>query len=204
MQLRLVTSLASPLPPPKLRKRGDKYFAPELLDLFEVMSKILPIGPLEWEKVAELHGKQWPGRDVESLRCKYTSTHRRKAPTGSPDCPPEVREAKLVKAAIGSKDELTDCAEEYDMELETDDQEDGEGAVTRVGFIPESDTDIEPSPQRRRLRIKARKPEKPDVMGFLVIQMTNDAAARDEERKLRAEERQKLADDRIEVARERE
>ena len=40
-------------------------------------------------------------------------------------------------------------------------------------------------------------------MGFLVMQMTNDAAARDEERKLRAEERQKLADDRLEAARER-
>ena len=35
------------------------------------------------------------------------------------------------------------------------------------------------------------------------MQMTNDAAARDEERKLRAEERQKLADDRLEAARER-
>ena len=33
--------------------------------------------------------------------------------------------------------------------------------------------------------------------------MTNDAAARDEERKLRAEERHKLADDRLEAARER-
>ena len=47
MQLRLATSLASPFPPAKLRKRGDKYFAPELLDLYEVMAKILPIGPLE-------------------------------------------------------------------------------------------------------------------------------------------------------------
>ena len=148
MQLRLATSLALPSPPAKLCKRGDKYFAPELLDLFEVMARILPIGPLEWEKVAELHGKQWPGRDVESLRRKYTNTHRRKAPTEQPDCPPELRGTKLVNAAIGSKAELTDCTEEYDMELETDDQEDGEGAVARVGFIQESVTDIEPSPQR--------------------------------------------------------
>ena len=113
------------------------------------MSKLLSIGPLAWDKVAELHCKKYPGRDTESLRRKYTSTHRCKAPTGQPDCPPEVREAKLVKAAIGSKAELTDCAEEYDMELETDDQEDGEGAVARVGFIQESDTDIKPSLQRR-------------------------------------------------------
>ena len=89
------------------------------------------------------------------------------------------------------------------MDIETDDAEDGAGGVARVGFIEESETDIEPSPQRRRLRVKARKPEKPDLMGFLVMQMTNAAAARDEERKLRAEERQKLADDRLEAARER-
>ena len=73
------------------------------------------------------------------------------------------------------------------MEVETDDQENGECSVDRVCFIAESDTDIEQSPQRRRLRVKARKPEKPDLMGFLVMQMTNDAAARDEERKLRTE-----------------
>ena len=57
MQLRLATSLASPSPPTKLRIRGNKYYAPELLDLFEVMARILPIGSLEWDKVAEIHGK---------------------------------------------------------------------------------------------------------------------------------------------------
>ena len=203
MRLRIATALASPTRSPRLRVRGNKYFLPELLDFLEVMERILPIGPLEWETVADLHGKQWPGRDVDSLRRKYTSTHRRKAPTGSPDCPPEVIAAKRVKSAIADKAELTDCAEEYDMEDETDDTEVGAGGVARVGFIEESETDVEPSPQRRRLRVKTRKPEKPDLMGFLVMQMTNDAAARDEERKLRAEERQKLADDRLEAARER-
>ena len=140
----------------------------------------------------ELHAKQWPGRDVDSLRRKYTTTHRRKAPTGQPSCDEEVIAAKRVKALIGDKAEITDCAEEYDMDVETDDTEVGAGGVDRVGFIEESETDVEPSPQRRRLRVKTRKPEKPDLMGFLVMQMTNDAAARDEERKLRAEERQKI------------
>ena len=44
MQLHLATSLASPTPPPKLRIRGNKYHVPELLDLFEVIWRILPIG----------------------------------------------------------------------------------------------------------------------------------------------------------------
>ena len=107
----------------RARVRGGKYFTEELLNLFSIMSTILPIGPIEWEKVTETHSVKFPGRDTDSLRRKYTSTHRRKVPTGDPDCPPEVREAKRVKMAIGSKAELADCANEFDMEAETMDDD---------------------------------------------------------------------------------
>ena len=58
MQLHVGGSWSPASCPPKLRVCGGKYFVLELLHLFGVMSTILPIGPLEWDKVAELHGKK--------------------------------------------------------------------------------------------------------------------------------------------------
>ena len=80
------------------------------------MQKIKPIGPYEWEEVADAHSQQYPGRDVESLRRKYTTTHMRKVPTGDPTCPAEVRLAKRVKMLIGEKADLGEAENEYDME----------------------------------------------------------------------------------------
>jgi len=121
------------------------------------------------------------------LRPKYTSTHRCKAPTGDPECLLEVREAKLVKLAIGNKAELANCGEEYDMEIESYEPEEIDGVVARVGYISGSDIDMSLSPHRMGLCVWAKKPEKPDLMGLLVMQMSNDAAAREEDQELRAE-----------------
>ena len=70
------------------------------------------------------------------MRRKYTSTHRRKAPTGDPECPPDVREANLVKLAIGNKVELATCGEIYNMEVESYEPEESDGVMTRVRYIP--------------------------------------------------------------------
>ena len=78
------------------------------------------------------------------------------------------------------------------MEVESEDQEESEGVVDKVGFVPESDTDISQSLRHRGLSIRACKPEKSDLISFLVMQMSNDVAAWEEDRKLRAEERQEL------------
>ena len=117
MQLCVGGSWSPASRPPKLRMPRGKYFAPNLFHIFSVMSTILPIGPLECDKIADLHNRNFTGCNTESLRRKYTSTHRCKAPTWEPDSPPEIREAKLVKMAIGNKTELANCGEEYDMEV---------------------------------------------------------------------------------------
>lgn len=174
--------------------RGGKYFTEELLNLFSIMSTILPIGPIEWEKVTETHSVKFPGRDTDSLRRKYTSTHRRKVPTGDPDCPPEVREAKRIKMAIGSKAELADCANEFDMEAETTDDD-----VSEATGATES--------SRGGLRVRATPPKKPDLMSVLVMQMTTDAQERQKDRVEAAKERlaqaTEAAKDRAAIAEEK-
>ena len=61
--------------------RSGKYFTEEFLNLFSIMSKIIAIGPIEWEKGMERHIVKIPGRDIDSVRRKYKSTHCRKVPT---------------------------------------------------------------------------------------------------------------------------
>ena len=84
------------------------------------MHSVLPIGPTEWEQVLDLHSAQYPGRDVNSLRRKYTTLHRKKMPTGDPLCPEEVRMAKACKYRIAQKADLGDATGEYDMMQEDD------------------------------------------------------------------------------------
>ena len=106
-------NVESPPPPPPVAnaasarvQRGRKYFPVEMMYLFTVMEKVLPIGPIEWDLVLAAHIENFPGRNVESIRRKYTTTHRKKVPTGNPNMPPEVSLAKKVKYLIGEKVEL--------------------------------------------------------------------------------------------------
>ena len=93
----LTTQQAATVPKPtkgngKVGK--SNYSREELLSLFSVMERILPIGTEEWEQVLMEHSKEYPGRDVDSIRRKYNSLHRKQVQTGNPNIPPEILAAK--------------------------------------------------------------------------------------------------------------
>ena len=71
----------------------------------ELLEEHLPIGDDEWQKMTDMHCAAWPnpGRNSQSIRRKYHDLHRKKAPTGDPNMPPEVRVAKRVKFLIGQR-----------------------------------------------------------------------------------------------------
>ena len=85
--------------------------------MFAVLKDVLPIGPEEWRQVADRHAEKYPGRDVDSIRRTYSSNHRKQVPTGDPNCPWYVKEAKQIKRMIGQKAELGDPEEDvFDLE----------------------------------------------------------------------------------------
>ena len=100
------------------RGRGWKFTQAELVNLFTIMERILPIGPEEWEEVVSEHSQNFPGHNLDSLCHKYHSSHRKKIPTGDPNMPPEIRMAKQVKHQIGDRACLGGGAEEYDLETD--------------------------------------------------------------------------------------
>ena len=96
----------------------SNYTRDELLSLFSIMERILPIGTEEWEQVQMEHSQNFPGRDIESIRQKYNSLHRKQVQTGNPNIPPEILAAKRVKQKIGDKADIGG-GEDDNFDLET-------------------------------------------------------------------------------------
>ena len=98
------------------RAGAGNYSKDEVMYLLSVLEEVLPIGPDEWETVVTKHAIGYPGRDVDSIRRKFESLHRKQIPTGDPNMPEEVRLAKRVKYMIGDKANIGDGEEDYQLE----------------------------------------------------------------------------------------
>ena len=97
------------------RSRVRNYSREELMNFLGIMLQIMPIGGDDWEAVLEEHSILFPGREVESLRRKFSLLHRKKIPTGDPRCPEEVILAKRIKYQISSRADVGDGEEEMDL-----------------------------------------------------------------------------------------
>ena len=184
----VVPLVVNPPPPAQLqrgaRARGHKFSSAENIYLMEAMLQVLPIGPDEWDEVWNLHSVQFPGRDCNGLRRKYTTLHRKKMPTGDPFMPDEVRMAKHCKVCIAQKAELGDGTGQYDM-LQDDDRADDDPEEG----IPIEDPclDVLPLPNppstnsSTRSGLSPRKSkvqENQDFFALMAMQMQNEAAQR--------------------------
>ena len=191
------------------------YRQPELLHLFGIMLDILPIGPNEWQRVVDLHGEQYSGRDKDSIVRKFTQLHRRKIPTGDPNMPPEIRLAKRIKYGIGDKAELADGTGEYDMFARDDEHPETEvegedvysqpeavapaprehvftdvsqqPAIVAVSQPPVVETSAASTPPRpKKGGLTSRGGKKDDFMCLMHLQMQNDSAQRAHEARMQA------------------
>jgi len=97
------------------RSGRSNYTAEEIQHFLAIMEEVLPIGPDEWDRVLVEHSNLFPNRDVESLRRKYHTLHRKKIPTGDPSMPLEVKMAKRIKYKIGERANLGDGEEGFDL-----------------------------------------------------------------------------------------
>ncbi len=64
--------------------------------MLDIINNIIPIGNPDWEKVWQEHLAAYSAmeRTPELLKCKFQELVCKKNPTGDPNCPPYVREAK--------------------------------------------------------------------------------------------------------------
>ncbi len=80
----------------KKDKRGFKLTFAELEHMLDIANKIIPIGNPDWEKVWHGHSAAYLTMEQtpELLKHKFQELVCKKIPTGDPNCPPYVREAK--------------------------------------------------------------------------------------------------------------
>ena len=106
-------SIASPI---SQRRRVNVNYTPdELISVLHIMEEILPIGPNEWQLVADNHAENYTRRDVTNIRRKWQVLHRMKIPTGDPEIPEEVRIAKRIHFKIGLKADLGTEKDTFDL-----------------------------------------------------------------------------------------
>jgi hypothetical protein len=84
--------------------------------MLDAIEQILPLGPEEWEQVADTHMTAYPEFNCEvlSLQRKFQSLYNSQIPTGNPCCPAHVRKAKRLKHHI---EECADSNNLFDLEL---------------------------------------------------------------------------------------
>jgi hypothetical protein len=119
-----------------MARRGFKFTVVEIENLLETIEDVIPIGNPDWERIWQEHLARYPtkGRTSESLKRKFQQLARTKIPTGDPNCPPYIRDAKqiyykIVQATNGStgcSDVDEDFGETGETEAERNDDEPGD------------------------------------------------------------------------------
>eukprot|EP00536_Pseudo-nitzschia_multiseries_P009170 jgi/Psemu1/22536/gm1.22536_g len=75
----------------------------KLENMFAAIRAIIPTRGEDWDDVADLHAKKYPGRDAESIRNKYNRLNWKMPPTGNPNMRWDIKQAKEIKKLIGDK-----------------------------------------------------------------------------------------------------
>jgi hypothetical protein len=88
----------------------------------------LPMGPEEWEMVADNHSLGFPGmnREATSLRRKFQALYNMQVPTGDPTCPPHVRRAKRLRNKIEERADASNMLGGEGGNLSSSDEEEEE------------------------------------------------------------------------------
>ena len=92
------------------------YSSTEVKSFLDVLEQQLPIGPDQWQEVADIHERNgYNHRDPYSLRRKFNTLHKKTCPTGDPHMPEDVKQAKRIKYLIGDKANLIDASPQFDL-----------------------------------------------------------------------------------------
>lgn len=107
---------------------GPRFSVAEMENLLDSIEQVLPLGPDEWEAVADAHLMSYPTyqRDAVSLRRKFQSLYNTKIQTGNPECPPHIRKAKRLRYRIEERADTSNMVDGNDVDIGIADEENEE------------------------------------------------------------------------------
>jgi len=90
------------------------YSAADCTALVAAVKQVLPLGSQEWALVLTKYNdyadqNNRATRDLDPLKIKFRALVNHSKPTGDPDCPTYVREAKSTQMAIDKRAEILAC-----------------------------------------------------------------------------------------------
>jgi hypothetical protein len=184
--------------------------------MLDAIEQILPMGPDEWDRVADMHITAYPdaNRDGLSLRRKFAALYSVLMQTGDPHCPPHVRRAKRLRVNLVQRSDATSMedgdAVDLGFEENVDDDDDvngndgdQEGVANQEGVAPPPPRPLIRTPHRvstPRRNVSTVSDMSHAMMSSLCYRMEREdsiRAAEREERRLqyeneREERRQQL------------
>ncbi|KAH9459219.1 hypothetical protein Pst134EA_019368 [Puccinia striiformis f. sp. tritici] len=104
------------------RARGSQgYSADDCEALVDAIKAYLPLGRDEWTHVLDQYNRyatsnNRSSRDLEPLKIKFRALVNHTKPTGDPDCPTYVREAKYAQRDMDKRAHVIACADESNNE----------------------------------------------------------------------------------------
>lgn len=130
-----------PFPPPVVAAvvgaggggRGRHWREAEVALMLSVVRDILPRGANEWMTTAIRYNERclqlapyFPERDDEAIRNKFKALKNTRKPTGDPECPPHVREAKYIQRDIEARMSVANIDDDIDADDDDDDLSDSQ------------------------------------------------------------------------------
>ncbi|KAA1105449.1 hypothetical protein PGT21_007791 [Puccinia graminis f. sp. tritici] len=115
------------------RQQGSQgYSGNDCLALVNFVKHVRPLGSNDWERVHDLYNQYAleagrSPRDADPLKTKFRAMVASKKPTGDPDCPVWIREAKRANVMIKDRAHSIAFVDEDDEEMASDDERHGVG-----------------------------------------------------------------------------
>ena len=108
---------------PGRAKGSQGYSAEDCTALFKVVKSVLPLGSQEWGYVLERYNLYATSnnraiREQDSIKLKFQALVKHTKPTGDPDCPSHVREAKLTQKALDNQAHMIACGDDVESNNE--------------------------------------------------------------------------------------
>ena len=193
------------------KSRKGNYLPDETMFLLDILQRVRPIGPEEWQQCANKHTARYIGCGVESIRRKFSDLYKKSVPTGDPNCREDVKQAKRIKWAIGDRAADGDGEEEFNLEDTSFTARPDPNAPPLVADPPlDDDSDdsdhelvaappalaLAPPPERRHTLAKrtyrGKEDPKQDFVQLMQMNMLQQQQERSEDRKERAVDRQQM------------
>ena len=99
---------------PGRAKGSQGYSVADCVALVDAVKAVLPLGAQEWGYVLEQYNQyavdnNRATRDLDPLKIKFRALATHSKPTGDPDCPSHIREAKATLKAMDSRAHMIAC-----------------------------------------------------------------------------------------------